>query len=274
MEHAAADSPPGELPDAWCTVVVPCYNEAARLKPELFLRYLATVERVRFLFVNDGSRDATLAVLESLRAREPERIFVMDQQPNRGKAEAVRAGMLRAIEMDADGVTGFWDADLATPLVAIEQLLRHLRNKPTLAMVFGSRVRLLGHFIHRKPVRHYLGRTFATVVSLILHLPIYDTQCGAKLFRITPEFRQILAKPFQSRWIFDVEILARYLALHDSEPDHGSSAIYESALPSWEDVAGSKVGPLDFVRAFYELWKIHATYRHSLRRDRPGSSPN
>lgn len=264
MEDGTVESARVER-DAWCTVVIPCYNEAARLKPEQFLAYLDTVERVRFLFVNDGSRDGTLAVLESLRERRPERIFLLDQQPNRGKAEAVRAGMLRAIEMDPAGVTGFWDADLATPLIAIEQLLRHLRNNAGLAMVFGSRVRLLGHAIHRRPLRHYLGRTFATVVSLVLRLPIYDTQCGAKLFRITPEFAGILARPFQSRWIFDVEILARYLALHNEEPDHGSSAIYESALPSWEDVAGSKVGPLDFLRAFYELWKIHATYRHSLR---------
>ena len=266
MDDGARVNPAQLLRDQWCTVVVPCYNEAARLRPELFMEYLATTERVRFLFVNDGSRDGTLAVLQGMRERRPERIFVLDQQPNRGKAEAVRAGMLQAIAMDGEGVTGFWDADLATPLAAIEQLLRHLRNNAGLAMVFGSRVRLLGHFIHRKPLRHYLGRTFATVVSLVLRLPIYDTQCGAKLFRVTPELGTILAKPFQSRWIFDVEILARYLALHDREPDYGSSAIYESALPSWEDVAGSKVGPLDFLRAFYELWKIHATYRHSLHR--------
>ncbi len=247
----------------WCTVVVPCYNEASRLQPERFSAYLAESEQVRFLFVNDGSRDGTLKVLQALHQRHPDHVLVLDQQPNQGKAAAVRAGMLQAIALGDGGVTGFWDADLATPLLVIPQLLRQLQNKPVLQMVFGSRVRLLGHAIHRKPVRHYLGRIFATVVSTVLRLPIYDTQCGAKLFRITPELGTILAEPFQSRWIFDVEIIARYLALHAKEPDRGSSGIYESPLPSWEDVAGSKVGPLDFFRALYELLQIHGTYRKS-----------
>jgi glycosyltransferase involved in cell wall biosynthesis len=245
-----------------CTVVIPCYNEAARLPVgafEVFLRSEAS-RGIRLLFVNDGSRDGTLAVLETLRAQFPERVCVLDQQPNRGKAEAVRQGMLRAIAEGQAAVTGFWDADLATPLDQIPEFLRLLAARPELHLVLGARVRLLGRRIQRQPLRHYLGRCFATVVSLMLHMPVYDTQCGAKLFRITPELRQVLAEPFHSRWIFDVEILARYLAFHRGDAHALETEMYEYPLPAWTDVAGSKVRSTDFLRALGELAAIYRRY--------------
>ena len=246
-----------------CAVVIPCYNEATRLKVHCFTEFLKQNDEVDFLFVNDGSRDATLALLQELQANHPGRMAVYDQQPNQGKAAAVRAGMLSAMANPVNAFTGFWDADLATPLTSIPLLLHQLLDVPKREMVFGSRVRLLGHDIHRKPLRHYLGRAFATAVSIVLALPIYDTQCGAKLFRITPGLRQILAEPFQSRWIFDVELIARYLSLHHRDIAFVSEAIYEYPLPAWEDVAGSKVGPGDFFKAFFELVRIRRTYRSS-----------
>ena len=249
-----------------CTIVVPCYNEALRLQPHRFHEFLAQDEHVNFLLVNDGSRDSTLSVLRQLEIQHPERIHVLDQQPNQGKAAAVRNGLLTAIARSDSAYVGFWDADLATPLWVIPQLLDKMLEDPHLEMVFGSRVRLLGHAIHRKPVRHYLGRIFATVVSTLLRMPIYDTQCGAKLFRITLQFRQILEVPFQSRWIFDVEIIARFLAIHHRDTAYVCNVIYEKALPVWEDVAGSKVGPLDFFKAFYELMRIERAYLRTPRR--------
>ena len=262
MTNSIKSVPP---PAAGCVVVVPCYNEAARLQPERFSEFLAAGHPIHFLFVNDGSRDRTLLILESLRATHPDRIHVLDQQPNQGKAEAVRMGMLHAIGLGQFAFTGFWDADLATPLEVIPQLLSKLVEDPKLEMVFGSRVRLLGHAIHRRSLRHYLGRCFATAVSLVLELPVYDTQCGAKLFRIAPGLNMILASPFQSRWIFDVEIIARFLAFHNKDAAFAEEAIYESPLPKWDDVAGSKVRPTDFFVAFYELMKIRGMYRRATR---------
>lgn len=247
-----------EIP--WCTVVVPCYNEVRRLKTQSFSEFLRYGYPIRFLFVNDGSTDATLPILEALRLLHPESIYVLDKQPNAGKAEAVRLGMLHAIAMGEAAYTGFWDADLATPLSSIPELLSKLTSRPDILMVFGARVRLLGREIHRKAARHYLGRVFATVVSVLLRLAIYDTQCGAKLFRVTPEFEEILARPFLSRWIFDVEILARFIARHRENRAYVHDAIYEYPLPEWTDVAGSKVSPLDFIKAFGELLTIYRTY--------------
>jgi dolichyl-phosphate beta-glucosyltransferase len=250
--------------EGWCTVVVPCYNEEARLRVASFSEFLASADpirrRIHFLFVNDGSRDNTLSILDRFAALHPERVSVLDKQPNGGKAEAVRLGMLHALAVPGTEYTGFWDADLATPLAQIPDMLEMLTTRPEIIMVFGARVRLLGRAIHRRAARHYLGRVFATVVSVLLQLAIYDTQCGAKLFRVTPEFAEIVSRPFLSRWIFDVEILARFIARHEVDRDYVHDSIYEFPLPVWTDVAGSKVGSLDFFKAFGELLVIWKTY--------------
>ncbi len=248
--------------DARTIVVIPCYNEAERLRVDAFTAFLEDPQNdaIDLLFVNDGSRDTTLTVLSTLHSGFPQRTAILDQAQNRGKAEAVRAGMLQALAFPGCAITGFWDADLATPLAQIHDLAAVLALYPHLNMVFGARVRLLGRDIHRRPLRHYLGRTFATAASNLLHLPIYDTQCGAKLFRATPELTAVLAAPFQSRWIFDVELLARFMEAHRADPATISTQIYEYPLPSWHDVAGSKVHPIDFFRAFGELMHIRRRY--------------
>jgi dolichyl-phosphate beta-glucosyltransferase len=259
------DAPPSAAPQkalARCIVVVPCFNEAGRLRTDAFAGFLRSPESrgIHLLLVNDGSRDATLSLLQVLRSRFPDRIRVLDLQPNGGKAEAVRHGMLHAIALGNCDITGFWDADLATPLAQIPDLAAVLTGNPHLTMVFGARVRLLGRAIHRQPLRHYLGRCFATTASTLLRLPIYDTQCGAKLFRVNDELSAVLADPFQSRWIFDVELLARFMARHRGDPASVRDRIYEYPLPEWTDVAGSKVGGMDFFKAFGELYRIYQRY--------------
>ena len=244
----------------WCSIVVPCFNEEQRLRPQGFSDYIALGSRVRFIFVNDGSTDRTLQILQELRAANPDSVHILDLQLNGGKAEAVRAGILQAVSLGGSACVGFWDADGATPLDALGELLGELARQPQIEMVFGSRVCLLGRRIHRKPFRHYLGRAFASVVSLMLRLPIYDTQCGAKIFRVTPNLLRIMNAPFHSRWIFDVEIIARLLALNGRNHDRVSQMIYEYPLHEWTDVSGSKVKATVFLRAIIELLQIWQNY--------------
>jgi hypothetical protein len=138
--------------------------------------------------------------------------------------------------------------------------VRLLDRQPHVQMVFGSRVKLLGRQIERRAIRHYAGRIFATVVSLMLELPIYDSQCGAKLFRLTPEARQVFATPFIARWVFDVEILARFLNLYAGNARRLADAIYEYPLEVWTDVAGSKLASVDCVAAARDLARIKLAY--------------
>jgi hypothetical protein len=168
--------------------------------------------------------------------------------------------MTAAMDRPGCEYAGFWDADMATPLDQIEDLAGVLDGRPKLMMVFGARVKLLGRNVQRRAIRHYLGRAFATVVSIVLRLAIYDTQCGAKIFRVNGETRRLFAERFGSRWVFDVEILARFIQARDYDMAATEEAIYEYPLPVWKDVAGSRVRPSDFVRAFFEVLAIHRRY--------------
>lgn len=243
--------------DGRVMIVVPCYNEEFRLPAAEFRRFFGE-SQIQFVFVDDGSRDKTIEGLESLRKGREDRVHVLRAPVNRGKAEAVRLGFNFALDQGAEYI-GYWDADLATPLDAIPELMAVFAQRPDLDMVFGSRVKLLGRYVNRRTSRHYLGRIFATVASMVLQLPVYDTQCGAKIFRVRPGTRALTAEPFLTRWVFDVELIARYI-LSVGSPQTAAQRIYEFPLNVWDDVGGSKVKPLDFLIAFRDVVRIYWKY--------------
>lgn len=245
-------------------LVVPCYNEAERLDPGAFLRFAAARPGLRLVMVDDGSGDRTWEILEQMRAAAPGSVTAIRQPANRGKAEAVRAGILEGFARGA-ALVGYFDADLATPLDALDDFLAVLRDRPEVDFVLGARVMVMGRDIRRKATRHYFGRVFATAVSVALDLPVYDTQCGAKVLRANAATATLFERPFRSRWIFDVELIARYLRLPAApgEPPR-RDRLYELVLPAWHDRPGSKLAWYDFARATVELgyiWRERLAHR-------------
>jgi len=236
-------------------IIIPCYNEAGRLNVGEFLEWAGRKPDLHFLFVDDGSTDGTGGILDRLSRACPEQIRHITMERNRGKAEAVRRGFLESFASGYN-VIGYWDADLATPLETIPRFYELLEDRGFDAVI-GSRVLLLGRHIRRRPVRHYLGRVFATCASLAIGLPVYDTQCGAKIFRNTERLRQVFRTPFRVNWTFDVEILARFLLL---ERVFGGpktqDRFVEYPLERWDDVPGSKLKGRDFLRGAWEILKI------------------
>jgi glycosyltransferase involved in cell wall biosynthesis len=252
-------------------LVVPAYNEAHRLDSDAFVRFARDHPDTGFLFVNDGSTDETASRLAELCARAPDQCAFMSLDANAGKAEAVRHGLLAAAGRGAEYI-GFWDADLSTPLASVPYFTATLDTHPGVVMVAGARIRLLGRHITRKAARHYVGRVFAAAASIVLNLPIYDTQCGAKLFRAAPDVVEIFDEPFRSRWIFDVEMIARLIA----RGFDGNHVIYELPLLVWSDVAGSRLRLKDFARAPAQLAYIYWRYTRgaafaSGQRAQPGT---
>lgn len=242
-------------------IVIPCYNEAERLDTSAIAEWLARRDDVTVLFVNDGSKDRTLFVLEGLRQRNLEQVEVLDLGKNQGKAEAVRRGLLRGLELQPTYV-GYFDADLATPLAELERLIGIATDTET-QVLLASRVALLGRQIERSLRRHYLGRVFATMASIILRLRVYDTQCGAKLLRCTSALETALREPFLSRWAFDVELIGRLLNPPPNTPPLQASDIVEEPLLVWRDVPGSKLTASHMLRSALDLLTIDQELRRA-----------
>jgi glycosyltransferase involved in cell wall biosynthesis len=227
-------------------LVVPCYNEAERLDVAAWTEGLTARPYVRPIWVDDGSTDATASRLEALAAQTGGSVLRLAS--NTGKAEAVRTGVLAAFAEGAS-VVGYFDADLATPLDALEGLLERLEGDPHAWLAAGSRQPRDGAVIERRWLRHHVGRLAAAMAAWVLGVRFYDTQCGAKLFRAVPPVRAAFAQPFTVTWTFDVELLVRLL----DAPDGGPHRLLEVPLARWRDVPVSKVRWTDALHAPWAL---------------------
>ncbi|MGL4956954.1 MAG: glycosyltransferase [Bacteroidales bacterium] len=236
-------------------IVIPCYNESKRLNFRAFTAFLQKQLSVYILFVNDGSNDNTLELLQHF-VENFENASVYNLLHNVGKSEAVRQGMLYAEKNITAKYFGFWDADLATPLIEIEHFIL-LLDKQEIDAVTGLRLMRLGANVKRKKIRHWIGRLFATVVSILLSIPVYDTQCGAKIYR-AKLIHQLFAEKFSTRWLFDVEILARYIKYFGIVS--ATQRIYECPIFTWEDMSESRLKTKDFLNAPLELLRIKKRY--------------
>ena len=241
----------GALPKT--IIVIPCFNESQRLDIAQIEALISNSLTIELYCVNDGSTDDTGRKLAEWAALHPGQIKIFDLPRNVGKAEAVRQGMLAALASGAT-LVGYLDADMATPAAEAHRLIHALETGPDdVCTVIGARVRLLGWKIERNPLRHYLGRLFATAASLVLRLPVYDTQCGAKFFRSTPILKSALDHPFHSRWIFDVELISRLANAYRDLEVNPSLRFLEIPLQTWNARPGSKLTPYSFIRAGWDL---------------------
>ena len=214
------------------SIVVPAYNEAARLGKSLqtILSYLnQTREPSELIVVDDGSEDETASVAEeSLADAGAVATRVIHYEKNRGKGYAARIGLLAA----AANVALFSDADLSTPITETPKLIKPIRDGEC-DLTFGSRAldrSLIG--VHQPWRREQGGRVFNLIVRVATALPFWDTQCGFKAFRLNV-CRPLLEAAQIDRFGFDVELI--YLA-------HLARLRLREIPVRWDHSAG---GPLD-----------------------------
>jgi glycosyltransferase involved in cell wall biosynthesis len=251
------------MAQAKITLVVPLFNEANRWN-QAYWQELSELDEISWLFVDDGSSDTTAELVEPLVAAG--RCSLLRLPENQGKANAVRSGLLAALDEQPDAV-GFLDGDGAFDKRDIESICATFGDNclPTdsagdvtavFESVWASRVALAGRDIQRRASRHYLGRIIATLISPGLPGVPYDTQCGFKIFRSSQTLGTCLATPFSTRWFFDVELLQRWLIASGSP-----MKIWEVPLLHWRDVPGSKISNKQASRIAREIALIARTNR-------------
>ncbi|WP_338667707.1 glycosyltransferase [Pseudodesulfovibrio methanolicus] len=243
------------MTDIW--LVMPCFNERNRLSRESVDQFLAYAPDGHLCLVDDGSRDGTHELLLDLQRRSPDTVTVLRHTSNKGKAEAVRTGILHGASKSDHAYVGYWDADLATPFSQLPLFFAEMGKTPCGEIFMGCRHQRLGTAIERKWTRHYSGRVFATAASQVLGLPVYDTQCGAKLL-LRETAVPLFQEPFLTTWVFDVELLARFLAAKGRQK--ALDAIREIPLERWTDIAGSKVSLKAYFTGARDLINIAREY--------------
>jgi glycosyltransferase involved in cell wall biosynthesis len=221
----------GEMPPD-LTIVVPAYNESARLGKTVItiLDYLNRNDPAsELIVVDDGSSDDTSAVAEKAIASPGAiKARVIRYEANRGKGFAVRTGLLAA----SGDVALFSDADLSTPITEAPKLVEPIRSGHA-DLTFGSRAlnrSLIG--VHQSWRREQGGRVFNLLVRIATGLPFWDTQCGFKAFRMRV-CRPLIEAGQIDRFGFDVELI--YIA-------HLAELCLSEIPVRWDHVAG---GALD-----------------------------
>ena len=245
-------------------LVIPSYRETDRLSPLLLqieeeLRRSPLPAPLRIIVADDGSpveesrmMNQTVATFSAMLKTQvfdtkTEATFRRFEN-NRGKGAVLRDIFKEAIEQNHYEALAFLDADGATPFSQFKTLLSTLLADPDLAATIGSRWLALGHEVFRSPKRHYIGRVFATLLSTMFRIPVYDSQCGAKIFRtnaLTLRTFEICTNP---RWLFDTELLV-FLWLEGRK--------LEEVPVNWHDIPGSKVSLIrDPLRMLLGLWRF------------------
>lgn len=241
-------------------LVVPCYRESSRIGgflPEL-CALMDQIGDVDILVVEDGSGAEEQAKMQELIAgwqaqyrclRDP--LLLAD---NLGKGGAVYAGWARA--GDAEWLA-FVDADGACPAAETARLIQLVRSGDHDGRaLFASRVKMLGHEVRRLLKRHLLGRIYATLVSEMLDIPVYDSQCGLKLVPKSA-FERIAPSLQIKGFAFDVELLTSLL-------DSGCDVV---EVPiNWYEIPGGKVRLIrDSLKMAQDVWAIRKLRRSKKR---------
>ncbi|RKR14183.1 glycosyl transferase family 2 [Maribacter vaceletii] len=237
-------------------VVIPCYNEEERLSGVEFRDFAHRNLGYHLCFVNDGSTDKTLEVLQELRKGNEDTISIYDCEKNGGKAEAVRQGVLHLAKDEQLDYIGYLDADLSTDFRDFDDLVKTLQGS-NFKIVSGSRMSRMGANITKESARKIISMTINLIIRTILGMPFNDTQCGAKIMD-KDIVENMFSKKFITRWLFDVEIFMRMRKHYGKK--NVQSLICEQPLKRWVHADGSKLSMKDSVKIVGQLAKIAFHY--------------
>ena len=236
-------------------------TRAAGSTPTRFANSCSTMRNIGFLFVNDGSTDGTPRTARRA-CSQSERLSCTAPRAQRrqGRSGAPgRAGGRRA-RRSVRGLLGRRPRDAAGRHSRVRGPSRRPSRRADDLRRPGAGFSAVRSTAGRCGI--ISGASSPPPASLVLGVPLLRHAVRRQaVSRVVQRSCELFETPFRSRWIFDVEIVARFLC----EPHSVGidSLIHEEPLQRWRDVAGSKVRPRDFVRALFELWTIGRAYRRA-----------
>ena len=233
--------------------VVPCFNEEKRFN-KLSWNEVLSIPNTNWHFVNDGSKDSTEAIIEEI-AKQFKNVDYYSNPKNFGKAESIRQSFQRILLENPDCAgLGFIDSDSAFRAVDVMRIIEEFNQKTAngnFDSVWSSLVKLAGRKINRNLNRHYIGRIISSLISFKIGDIPYDTQSGLKIFKPNQKLNKVLVEPFNTRWLFEIEIIIRWRKENDM-----NVLIWEMPLHEWHEVPGSKINFRESIRIIFEFLKI------------------
>jgi dolichyl-phosphate beta-glucosyltransferase len=226
-------------------IVIPFYNESGRIDDD-YLNSILSIKKVDYVFVNDGSTDDTLAKLSKFKNK----VKIISYENNRGKAEAVRAGLIYASQKGYD-LVGYLDSDGAFPYVEVNNFIKFATLKfeqnNDIGVIIASRLRIAGRDINRETSRLIISYVIKFCLFIIFKDKPKDTQSGLKLIRNSSILRDNLVNKFKTRWFFDIELMY-YMKSY--------CRIYELPVDSWSDIKGSNLSMRSIMYVVADLVKL------------------
>lgn len=240
-------------------IIIPCFNEYNRLPILEIQDFLKNETKAILFFIDDASTDNTIDRLIALENQFPTKVMKLSNSKNLGKSESIRKAVLYCLNKEIGSSYAYLDADLATSLEECYSYLKFLKDGKE--FVFASRILKIGSIVERRFSRFLYGRFIASIISNILDIKVYDTQCGCKVF--TSEIAKLgFSKPFISKWLFDVELFSRILSHYGKE----KALVLMDEIPvnKWIDKGDSKVKLSYFFRLWIDLFLIWRSHRQNL----------
>lgn len=237
-------------------MVIPCHNNATRLRSSDFIQFVNDTTEYHLCFVNDGSTDNTLESLKELRKGRESHVSIYDSTKHGGKAEAIRLGMLQLYEETEVDYMGYLDCDLSISHQDFNSLVTTIENSD-FKMVSGSRSKCIGVKFIQGSARKILGTTLSLVIRKIIAMNFKGALCGAKIFSkdVIP---LLFGKKFITQWLFDLEILMR-MRMHFGAKK-AVALMYEKPLEQWGYAEKSSLSMKDSLQVVGQLAQIKKVY--------------
>ena len=232
-------------------LVIPCFNEAARIDVSYWteISQSSILDNFNFVFVDDGSHDHTLEILNGL--SNISSVEIIQLKSNVGKANAIRFAFCEILTRSSISCEfiGFIDSDSAFDSQEVIEALSSLSGSIfDNDAVFYSRVKLSGSQIKRSEIRHVISRIIYTYIARGWSWAPYDTQCGFKIFRNSFFLSDVVSVPFKTRWFFDIEFITKLAIARGAK-----LKIKEIPLHYWQERSGSRIKKSHYFSILLEI---------------------